>query len=175
MNTKYRPTRLEQNIMEMEGYTPSFPYILENIEEGKCLIRVRKNAEREFFIIDFQGLLQNPSFPSYGYDSIKRIRIELSEHGHFEVRKGVPLHRTLTDYKYTSAIQDIQQNRYDSVHTLSHYSNGEPVLEEYMVLIRENLYMKIRKYIDRNSFYLQFVENMNIPIPDSTFEFHFDS
>jgi len=175
MNTKYRPTRLEQNILEMEGYNLSFPYILENIEEGKCLIRVRNNPEREFFIINYQGLLQNPSFPPFGYDSIQRIHIELPEHGHFEVRRGVSLHRQLTDYKYTSAIQDIQQNGYDSVHTLSHYSNGEPVLEEYMVLIRENLFMKIRKYIDRNYFYLQFVENTNIPIPDSTFEFHFDA
>ncbi len=174
MNSNYRPTRLEQTVAEMEGYIQSLPYQLEIMENGKCKVMRRENPEREFFIIDFQEFLRNPTFEPYAIDSIERIRIVLPENSHFaEKKEAIPLHRQMTDFKYTNAIHDIQTSGYNYIHIYSHYESGNIALEEYMVVITPELFMLIRKYSRNDSYYIRFINPQNIPIPLSTFEFYF--
>ena len=174
MNSNYRPIRLGQTVAEMEGYIPSSPYLLEMVEDGKCKVMRRENPEREFFIIDFQEFQRNPDFEAYVYDSIERIRILLPDNAKFpEKTKGVPMHRQLTDFKYTSAIHDLQTSGYNFIFMNSHYHDGNIYLEEYMMVITPKLYMIIRKYFHNHSYYIRFIDPQNIPIPQSTFEFSF--
>jgi hypothetical protein len=174
MNSNYRPTRLHQTIAEMEGYISSSPYLLDMVEDGKCIVKRRENPEREYFIIDFQEFLRNLTFEPYAYDSVERIQIELPDNAHFaEKTQGIRMHRQLTDFKYTSAIHDLQTSGYQFIHTNSHYHDGNIHLEEYMIMITPELFMIIRKYFDNKSYYIRFINPQNIPIPLSTFEFSF--